>query len=542
MKTPRRSALYRALPAALLAAPLSLSGPAMADAPTPPVALCDAASMQLVVGSEATVVSAVVKATPTAAASYCRVDGYVTTAGPGPNSNRVRFTLSMPQAFANRYYFQGEGGSAGFIPEPSEKLLTQGFAFAGTDAGSPTPGVNWTFAFDRTKAYDYAQRGGHVSAVITQKLVKAYYDLQDRQDDDRRGAPSKRLYRYHDGCSGGGRMGTVAAAWYPDDYDGVIAGAPGIHINNQMIFGKIAKHLIDHPQSWVSPAQLLQLEQALVQRFDASDGAIDGLISDPTKVVIDDSLLAAFTPAQRELLRIVIDGMHDFGQNYPGFTLGNPIGWSAFMLGTSAPPWSFTPGHFPPAGFLVFDSTSRGLYGPTYDFTTQLSFASSADVNGWNAKFEEVFIGSGTSKTENLRRFFDKGGKMLFWHGTADNGISMNDMLRYYNELAAQHHGVEATRRFSRLFLVPGTQHCGGGIGAQDVPDQALAAITRWVEQGEPPHSMVGHAAPNPAAVPRSFLLCAYPEKPRFLGGLDNRKGLDVNDAANWRCERPHGR
>jgi hypothetical protein len=74
------------------------------------------------------------------------------------------------------------------------------------------------------------------------------------------------------------------------------------------------------------------------------------------------------------------------------------------------------------------------------------------------------------------------------------------------------------------------------------MPDQALTAITRWVEQGQPPHSLVGHSAPNPAAVPRSFLLCAYPEEPRFLGGLDNRKGLDVNDADNWRCERPHGR
>lgn len=509
----------------------ALCAPLVALASTHPVRLCDVASMQLVLGSEATVVSAVVKATPVVAAPYCRVDGTITTSGPGPNSNTVRFTLSMPQTFANRYFFQGEGGSAGFIPEPPEKLLTAGFAFAGTDTGSPTPGANYAFAFDRTKAYDHAQRGGHLSAVVTQKLVKAYYGTDQR------------LYRYHEGCSGGGRMGMVAASWYPDDYDGVIAGAPGLHVNNQMIFGKVVKRLIEHPEAWVSPAQMLALERALVQRYDASDGASDGLISDPSKAKIDDDLLAAFTPAQRETIRILTEGMNDFGQRYPGFTLGNPIGWSAFLLGTSAPPWAFIPGRFPPASFLVFDSASRGLFGPTFDFTTQFSFDSSADVNGWNAKFEEVFIGSGTSKPENLRRFFAKGGKMLFWHGTADNGISMNDMLRYYNELAAQHHGVEATQRFSRLFLVPGTQHCFGGIGAQDLPDQALAAITRWVEKGEPPHSMVGHAAPSPAvAVPRSFLLCPYPKKARFLGGLDNRRGLNVNDAANWVCDRSDSR
>lgn len=223
-----------------------------------------------------------------------------------------------------------------------------------------------------------------------------------------------------------------------------------------MIFGKIAKHLIDHPEAWVSPAQLLALEQALVQRFDGADGALDGLISDPSKVVIDEALLAPFTPAQRQTLRIVIDGMNDFGLTYPGYSLGNPIGWSAFMLGTSAPPWALLPGRFPPAGHFVFDTTSRGLYGPTYDYTTLFSFDRAADVTGWNAKFEQVFIGSGTAQPGNLRRFLDKGGKLLFWHGMADNGISMFDTLRFYKQLAGQHHGVDALRQSSRVFLVPG--------------------------------------------------------------------------------------
>lgn len=518
--------------------------------PTP--VLCDAASLQLLVGEGATIVSALSKATPTAAAPYCRVDGYISTTGPGPNSNRVRFMVSMParQVFENRYFFQGLGGSAGYIPEPPEKLLTEGYAFAGTDAGSTTPGVDWRFAIDRTRAYDYAQRGGHLSAQVTQKIVKAYYGLPGaghggaRTGGDRehgRSDTGARLYRYHDGCSGGGRMGTVAASWYPDDFDGVIAGAPGISVNNQLFFGKISKHLIDHPESWISPAQLQQLNDAIVARFDGSDGALDGIVSDPTLVQLDDALLAPFTPAQRDTLRLLVSGLNDFGQTYPGFSLGNPIGWSAFMLGTSAPPWALVPGRLPPAGFMVFDSTSRGLYGPDYDFTTQFSFANSADVNGWNAKFEEVFTGSGTAKPENLHRFFRKGGKMLFWHGTADNGISVFDMLRFYKALAAQNDGVRDTRDFARLFLVPAVQHCGGGIGPQDVPEQALKAITRWVEQGQAPESMVGHNAADPAVLARSFLLCAYPERAQFRGGLSNRQGLNVNDASNWYCARPRG-
>jgi hypothetical protein len=169
--TPRNDSAPRSpLYAALLAAAVSVNGPAMARAPTPPVAPCDAASMQLVVGSEAIVVAAVVNATSTVAPSYCRVDGYATASGPGPKNNQVRVTLSMPQAFANRYNSQGEGGSAGFIPEPPEELLTLGFASAGAnaDAGSPTLGVAWTFALEATKAYDYAQRGAHSRRAAAQ--------------------------------------------------------------------------------------------------------------------------------------------------------------------------------------------------------------------------------------------------------------------------------------------------------------------------------------------------------------------------------------
>jgi feruloyl esterase len=347
------------------------------------------------------------------------------------------------------------------------------------------------------------------------------------------------MYRYIDGCSGGGRMGTVAASWYPDDFDGVIAGAPGISVTNQMMFGKVSKYLIDHPDSWISPAQLLALDQALLAQYDGADGAVDGMISDPSLVSLDASMWALFTPEQQKLLHIVLDGMNDFGQTYPGYTLGNPIGWSAFMLGTSAPPWSMNPtdGRLPPAGFLVFDTTSRGLYGPTYDFSTQFSFTSSTDVNGWNSKFEEVFVGSGTAKAENMGNFFQRGGKMLFWHGAADNGISLNDTLRFYGDLAKLNGGQANLSAKARLFVAPGLQHCGGGSGPQDVAEQALPAIAQWVENGEAPNQLVTNRVVSATLPARSFLLCAYPKRATFRGGLVNESRLDVNDSVNWSCQ-----
>ncbi|WP_224000178.1 tannase/feruloyl esterase family alpha/beta hydrolase [Cupriavidus pinatubonensis] len=480
------------------------------------------------------VLTAASTVTPSSGATYCRVDGYVTTQGPGATSNQVHFMVALPQSFTARYYFVGEGGSAGYIPDPSEKLLANGYAVAGSDAGSPTPGVDWTFAYDRTKAYDWAQRGVHVSTTATQSLVRAYYGLPNSN-------ANRRLYRYIDGCSGGGRMGIVSASWYPDDFDGVIAGAPGIDTNNQLYFGKVAKYLLDHPDAWISPDQLQRLEDALVQKFDGADGAVDGLISDPSAVSLDASMWAMFTPAQQALLHIVVDGMNDFGQIYPGYTLGNPIGWSAFMLGATAPPWSMNPndGRLPPAGYFVFDTTSRGLFGPTYDFTTQFSFADSLDVNGWNAMYESVFVGSGKAKAGNLTGFFQKGGKLLLWHGAADNGISLNGTIRFFGDLATAQGGQEKLAQLAQLYVVPGINHCGGGIGPQDTADQALPALVKWVEAGTAPAQLIANRVANAANPARSFLLCPYPRRAAFRGGANNTGGLDVNDAANWSCQSP---
>jgi hypothetical protein len=499
--------------------------------PLAPTLSCNTSSLQA--GAAGATLTAASLVTASSGATYCRVDGYVTTQGPAATSNQVKFIVAMPQSFKARYFFAGEGGSAGYIPAPDEKLLADGYAFAGSDAGSPTPGLNWMFASDRTKATDYDQRGVHVSSAATQSLVGAYYGLKDAANANRK------MYRYFDGCSGGGRMGLVAASSYPDDFDGVVVGAPGVNVNNQVMFGKVSKYLIDHPDAWISPTQLQALDAALLQKFDGADGAVDGLISDPSKVSIDASMLALFTPAQQALLHIVVDGMNDFGQTYPGFTLGNPNGWTAFMFGATPFPWSMNPadGRLPPASYLVFDTTSRGMFGPTYDFSTQFSFANSLDVNGWNAMYKSVYPASGGIKAADLNAFFHRGGKMLFWHGTADNGISLTDTQRFYGDLATAQGGQTKLSQLAQLFEVPGMQHCGGGIGPQDVAAQALPALVNWVENGKAPTQLTGNRAANATLPARSFLLCPSPQRAVFRGGVTNTGGLDVNNAANWDCK-----
>ncbi|MGE6528109.1 tannase/feruloyl esterase family alpha/beta hydrolase [Pseudomonas sp. NPDC077382] len=541
--------ISRSVKLAILAS-LGLGAAAPAFAGPAPALDCDAASLQLLV-SDATVVSATLKNTSTGR-SYCRVDGYITTEGPGPTPNQVKFMLSLPTAFASRYYFVGLGGSAGYVPEPPEKLLEQGYAIAGTDAGSPTPGIDWTFAWDRTKALDYAKRGVHLTTEVTQDLTNAFYGVEQRGGkyanryagklghkyreklDKHGGKHGDRVYTYMQGCSGGGRMGQVSAMWYPSDFDGIVAAAPGLDTNNQLFFGKIAKRILDNPNAWVSPEQLKQLEALVVQQWDDADGVQDGLIWDHTVVDMDLAALGLFNPDQLETLRLITEGMDDFGQRYPGYSLANPIGWSSFLLGSTPPPWSLNPadGKLPPAAYFIFDSQSRALFGPDYDFTASFDFNDPADVNGWHNTFEQVYPGSGTAHPEDMQRFKRAGGKIIYWHGTADNGISVNGMTQFYDELARQNQGYMRTGKFARLFLVPGVLHCAGGIGPQDVDDHALDALTRWVEKGQAPRQLVANSAPG-ATPTRSFLLCPYPQTAVFK---DRGRGADVNDASSWRC------
>lgn len=466
------------------------------------------------------IVSAVELTTTAPAVSYCRVDGYVVTQGPGPDPNHVNFMVALPEGFEQRYFFVGVGGSAGIVPPPPDAQLREGYAVAGTDGGSPTPGIDWRFAIDRTKAFDYGQRGVHVSAVATQRITRAFYGLSGRQDE---------LFSYISGCSGGGRMGNAEASTYPDTFDGVILGAPGIDPQNILLFGRVADLVLENPDTWVSPQQLAQLEAAVVEQFDDADGADDGLIWDPSRVSFDPASLGIFTPPQLELLDIVLGGLDTPGASYPGFSLANPIGWSSFLVGLTPPPWTATTA---PAGFTVFDTYSKGLFGPDYDFTTQFRFDDRGYVRQWRQLFDRVYQASGEADPADLARFERAGGKLLIWHGVADNAISINDTIEYYDGIADIRRRGDVDS-FARLFPVPGLLHCGGGPGPVDVPDQALSAIVDWVEYGHAPDSLVADA-PG-----RSFRLCPYPEASVFAGGVDNPAALDVNDAANWSCAEP---
>src|ERR1700677_4189384 len=237
--------------------------------------LCSVESIQALAPAGTTIQSAAPTPLPV---PHCKIDGSIITNHPGPNT--VNFRLQLPDSgWTGRYYFIGMGGSAGYVPTdsqiPAGNPLNKGMAVAGTDTGHQGDMLNWGFLVDPAKAEDHIDRGAHVTAVATQKITKGYYK-------------ASALHRYFSGCSGGGRMATMSIERHPEDFDGVLLGAPGGRSDATMLaFIYNTQQMTREPGAWVSPAKLQMLDRKVTAQCDALDGAKDGIIWDHTACNVD---------------------------------------------------------------------------------------------------------------------------------------------------------------------------------------------------------------------------------------------------------------
>ena len=142
----------------------------------------------------------------------------------------------------------------------------------------------------------------------------------------------------------------------------------------------------------------------------------------------------------------------------------------------------------------------------------------------------------------DLARFADRGGKIIAYHGWADDMVPSQVSVDYYSAVTAKL-GPARVKGFYRLFMVPGMAHCGGGPGANVLfhseeaavvplePDRdMLTALEQWVERGRVPSNFVASRLDKDGAVERMRLICAYPSIAKYRGTGD------VNRAENWAC------
>nr|QRD81065.1 lipolytic protein [uncultured bacterium] len=471
---------------------------------------------------------------------HCRVRGSIR---PAPSSD-IKFEVWLPvERWNGKLQGSDNGGFGGTINYVGLALsVNRGYAGVSTDtghAGSSPEDAAWA-KNNPEKVVDFAHRAVHLMTVNAKKIIAAFY-----------GEGPKRSY--FAGCSNGGRQGLMSAQRYPEDYDGIIAGAPAHDWTRLMIgFAWNAKALA-MPESYIPATLTPVIQEAVNKQCDARDGVVDGVVAEPLSCSFDPEVLlcsadkteGCLQRPQVEALRAIYRGPHTSAgvRLYPGFPLGaelgNPapgMGWDGWIFGNG-------PGDSGHARFAKNLMRYLVTGNERWD-VSQFHVDRDAPV------IDERLANLMNATDPDLSRFAARGGKLILYHGMADPAIPYETAIEYFDSVGKQM-GEAERDRFMRLFLVPGMQHCFGGPGPSrfgglhaaeqplDPENDLSAALELWVEQGIAP-STVRAVRPKSfiaslldmkqAGVERSGLLCAYPKHAKWSG-----KG-DPNDAANYTC------
>jgi feruloyl esterase len=435
--------------------------------------------------------------------AFCRV---AATLRPSADSD-IKMELWLPVSGWNgKFEANGNGGWTGSINEAALAAgLNRGYAAAMSDLGHE--GGSASFAMDHPeKLVDYGYRAAHEMTVAAKAIIAAYYAQPIRES-------------YWTGCSAGGRSALMEAQRYPADFDGIVAGSPGLDWTGRALQAVwIAQAAHKTEANYIPPAKYALVHNAVLAACDAKDGVKDGVLEDPTKCGFDPKELECkngdsadcLTAPQVETARTIYSpGLNPRTKEmiFPGFERGSEAGWA-----TMAGPRLFSIGG-DLFKFVVF-------HDPNWDYR-------SFDFDRGTASTAKAENGLLNAEDANLRAFEDRGGKLIQYHGWADPQIAPANSVRYYKKVLDTMGGTEKVQSFYRLFMVPGMAHCGGGDGTSDF--DMLAALEQWKEQGRVP-AQVAASRVRDGKVDRTRPLCPYPQVAKYKGTGS------TDDAANFVC------
>ncbi len=440
----------------------------------------------------------------------CRVEAYATPT----SDSHIEFEVWLPAASAWNSKFEaiGNGGFIGAISyDAMDTGLKLGFAIAATDTGHKGMDESWALGHPQ-KLIDWSYRAVHVMTATSKQIVKAYY-----------GAPAK--YAYWDGCSTGGKQGLTEAQRYPDDYDGIVAGASANYITHlqagQEYMSWLSLRDGTSGPEYIPPSKYPALHQAALNACDAMDGVKDGVIEDPTRCHFNPKTVECkgegdddcLTAAQVKTAQGIYAGAKfaNGKQVFPGLEPGTEMHWRMAVGGPK--PAAISDGFFK---YMVFDN-------PNYDFRT---FNTDRDT-----RYADKKVGATTNAIDpNLSAFEAHGGKLVMYHGWGDQLIAPENSVNYYKSVEATMGGAKKTAEFARLFMVPGMMHCQGGDGPTTF--DALSAVEKWREHGVAPTKIIASKSEGGKVV-ETRPLCPYPQAAIYKGSGD------TNDAANFVCGIP---
>lgn len=461
-------------------------------------------------------------ANPIAAAmpEYCLASGEIDPhTGADGKHYAIGFAIALPHPWNGRFLFQGGGGLDGTVNPPlgstaagGDPALARGFAVVSTDSGHKGSGFDPSFLKDQQASLDFAYIAIGKVTVAAKQIIAHFY-----------GEPAR--HSYFVGCSTGGREAMIVSQRYPTYFNGVVSGDPAMRTGNSndadariaVAFNQIApKDASGNPMPGkvFSDSDRKLLVNSILQQCDSKDGIKDGMIFDAEACHYDPAILecqgaktdTCFTAQQVGALHKAFSPLKD--------TIGHEI-YPAFPYDTGI---TASGPHLVPG--LVPSGTVSSPFGPDR--------ATSYDADKAEAILEANPT-SGVTNTyswTNLSTFSGRGGKLLFFHGLSDPWFSPLDTLGYYLKMAKANGGVDQVQTWSRIYLVPGMNHCGGGPATLDNFDM-LSAVVHWVEKGTPPDSVIATGKDFPG---RSRPLCAYPKHAQYKGSGDPQ------EAENFVC------
>ncbi|KAK7063621.1 carboxylic ester hydrolase [Favolaschia claudopus] len=454
-------------------------------------------------------------------ADICRVMLTVAT------SVRSRTVMEawLPSNWTGRFLATGNGGIGGCIQfNDMDYGASLGFATTGSDNGHS--GQNGTLFLNNIDVVDdFVFRALLTSAQVGKQITRDFFGKAQTKS-------------YYFGCSTGGRQGWKMAQDFPDEFDGIVAGAPAFAFTGLQAWAGMFFPLIKNAGPNFPPQSLWPVVDAgILSQCDGLDGAVDGIIEEPSRCHFNPEALrcapgqtsACLTRQQVDTVRAVFSSVFAKGTFiYPALEFGPGLLGQIFQIYGGPTQFLFADNWF---RFAVFNDPA---FNSTMLTPDEILFAQKQNVGGIN-----TFSG-------DISKFKNRGSKILHYHGQVDQLISSLNSNRYY-ELVSETMKMSpaALDEFYRFFRISGMQHCAGGPGATFIgnmesavasldPNQnVLTAMVRWVEQGVAPDTILGTAFVNQTkALGVNFQRahCRFPFHNVFAG-----RG-SVKDAANWKC------
>ena len=465
--------------------------------------------------------------------AFCRVVGVLKPSG----DSEINFEVWLPAANWNtKFQGVGNGGFAGSIGyEEMAAALRRGFATASTDTGHSGTATDAKWALGHhEKIVDFGYRALHETTAAAKAISGAFYG----------DAPQR---SYFSSCSNGGREALMEAQRYPADYDGIVAGAPAYFWTHLLTTAAWDMNAVNDPAAYIPAAKLPAIEAAALEACDALDGVKDGVIDNPARCHFDPAVLqckdadsnTCLTAPQVAALKKIYSGpVNSKGEHvFPGFSPGGApgitgwVGWVTGMSPGQSLQYAFGSNFF---RYMVFDDANWDFKNFNVDRDTKVA--------------DDKMAGILNATDPDLKRFKDRGGRLIIYHGWSDAAIPPTSSIDYYQSVAAKM-GAKQTADFVRLFMVPGMQHCGGGPGPNvfgqtsapegDAQHDVNRALEHWVEDGVAPSQIIAakyKGATPSSGVARTRPLCAYPQVAEWTGSGS------TDEAANFVCAAPKAR